>query len=234
MVLVQLLAALGLPIAQAQNFQNLGFERARVPVVPSGEFGHLVPVEEAIPGWSVWLGADPQTHILHNNFTLGAPSAVILGPQWPSQSIIEGSFTLRLRTGLGFPPAPDPGPGFAVDVSLLQTGLIPLEAQSVRFKAEVFPRAAPITLRLDGQEVLLLAMETTQNRILFGGDVSAFAGRTAELRLTAIASVLGPTDFRLDSFSFSSEPVPEPGALTLWMAGGASLALWAWRRRTDP
>ena len=62
----------------AAMFQNLDFEGAHLPVIPAGQFGGFVPVGDALPGWTVFVGTNQQSQVLQNNFSLGSAVAGIL------------------------------------------------------------------------------------------------------------------------------------------------------------
>src|SRR6266478_1815757 len=54
------------------SFQNLDFEAANLPTVPSGQSGGLVLSSDAIPGWTAYYGSSQTSQILHNDLSLGA------------------------------------------------------------------------------------------------------------------------------------------------------------------
>jgi hypothetical protein len=62
------------------------------------------------------------------------------------------------------------------------------------------------------------------NYTLYGADIHALAGQTAELDFTLLGNVDINTIF-LDSIQFSSQPIPEPGVYGL-AALGALLLGW--------
>src|ERR1700722_1510008 len=101
-------------------FQNLDFESANLSP-PPGQFGSLVPIMNALPGWSGFLGTNQTTVVYQNNFTLGAASIDILGPGWNNYigiSILEGQYTVVLQPGKG-------QTGANVGASISQSGLVP-------------------------------------------------------------------------------------------------------------
>ena len=107
------------------------------------------------------------------------------------------------------------GSGLSTDAFIRQTGLVPDTAQSILFEAQ--PGTDSLVLTLGGQSLPFVALETTPNYTLYGGDVSAFAGQSLELEFADWPSNSG-TGWNLDSIEFSSQPVPEPnvcGLLTL-------------------
>ena len=86
---------------------------------------------------------------------------------------------------------------------------------------------------LNGTPISLILLSTDPNGIVtVAGDVSAFAGTTAELKFLA-AGIFnqGPTTLSLDNISFSPLPAPEPGTLTLAGTAVAGLLGYRWRAR---
>ena len=58
------------PASAQGTFQNLDFEQANVPVVPSGQFGSDVLSTDGVPGWTTYMGGAQVNTVLHNNVTL--------------------------------------------------------------------------------------------------------------------------------------------------------------------
>jgi len=77
-----------------------------------------------------------------------------------------------------------------------------------------------------GVLVPMFRLASTAGYDVFGGDISSFAGQTAELRFTGPANSGG----YFDNIFFSNQPIPEPSALSLF-ALGSLLIGWRWRRR---
>jgi hypothetical protein len=201
--------------AQAQGFINLDFESANLPPILPGEFGGMVPITSALPGWTGYLGTNRVSGVLQNSFTLGNASIDIFGPYWPSAGIIDGKYSLVLQAGAN----PFSGiPGDSVRAYLSQTGLIPGFAQSIRLKASGFT----FSVSLAGHDLSLIPLATGANYTLYGADVSQFAGQVGTLTLAALGP--GSQFDSFDSIVFSPSPVPEPGALGL-LAAGLSLVL---------
>jgi hypothetical protein len=75
--------------ATAQGtFQNLDFEACTLPAIPPGQYGGLVPMSSAFPGWSTSLiNGAPITEILQNDPTAGSAAINILGPNWGVGSV---------------------------------------------------------------------------------------------------------------------------------------------------
>jgi hypothetical protein len=205
------------------TFQNLGFECPVLPLVPNS-FG-FVAAADGTPGWTPYVGTNA-TALLYNNLYLGTAVVDLIGPEWTNSPIvIDGSYSVVLQAGLGNSPG-SPGGVAQTEVSIRQTGLVPLGTQSILFKAQA--GYLPLSVTLAGQSIPFFAMGTGSNYTLYGGDISAFGGQTAELRFTA----LPPNDnWTIDSIEFSSQAVPEPSVLTLF-ALGSVLFTWRFLRQT--
>jgi len=191
------------------TFQNLDFEQANVPDVPAGQFGTDVSSTDGVPGWTTYIGGDQVTTILHNNDTLGAPAIAILGPFWLApEEILQGKYTVFLRPkfdGTIFP-------------AIAQLGLVPSTAQSVRFWG-----AGAVSVSFAGQQLPVSSLENTPNYVVYGADISAFAGQTGWLQFQG-AGVL-------DNISFSDVAVPEPGVFGLSAVGGLLIGIGVLARR---
>ena len=201
-------------------FQNLGFESANLPTIPSGSFGGFVPVTAGLPGWNAYLGTNLQAQVLHNSVTLGASVVGIMGPDFSFLTRIQGSYTALLIGGV------NPNTG-NVDASIAQTGTIPGSARSIQFKAN--PGNGDFIISMGGQSIPVIALQSLPNSTLFGGDISSFAGQTTELRITAVSDYLnrGLNVFTIDSILFSNQSVPEPGSYFLF---GCGILFLAFRR----
>src|SRR5947208_2639943 len=61
------------PLCGQGTFQNLGFESAQIiPVEGSPYYPYAVATSNALPGWSVFYGTQPQSEITYNDPALGA------------------------------------------------------------------------------------------------------------------------------------------------------------------
>lgn len=219
----------GLPIllaiaASGAPFVNLDFESATVAPSPPAQPG-FVPISQALPGWRGFLGDRAQSDVLHNAHSLGSSAIGIFGP--PSSAPIDHNFSAFLQAGR------DPeNSRLPLDVSLAQTGFIPSDARSIQFKVEPFapPYMGPFTVKLADQTISMIPLSLTPEYTLFGGDIASFAGTTAELRITAHATV-DPNNLMLDSISFSPTPIPEPSSWALLAGGLLCLAGFIRKRR---
>lgn len=203
------------------SFQNLDFESATVPVVPPGQDGGLVPIGNAFPGWNGSVGTNVQNQVLHNSLALGDAAIGILGPNYYSGAILEGSYTAVLQTG------PDPahaGSLTPVPASLWQAGTVPATARSILFR--VGPDPADFAVEFNGQALSVFLLSSDATHQIFGADVSSLAGLPGQLLFTVL-----PTRYPLyntlsfDAIQFSNLPIPEPSDFGL-SALGALLLGW--------
>ena len=201
-----------------QGFVNLNFEQAVFkpdPSDPSG-FGSYY-ASNAIPGWTP-TGGIAAPDVGSNLITLGAYDISLVDTNgWIKP--LDGKYSIWLYGG-----AEPPVGG----VSISQTGVVPLTAQSIQFKAN-FSTATDslLLLSLGGQNIPFFELSSTANYTIFGGDISAFAGQ-----LETLTFALPPGNnniWELDDIQFSSSPVPEPSSIGL-LALGAMGSLWPLKR----
>jgi hypothetical protein len=217
---------LSVQIAAAQGtFQNLDFEAAGVPVVPS-----YTPIQVltsvALPGWTAYVTTNQQSQIWYNGVSAGGAIVTLIDTHtydW-SNAVIGGNFTATLDAGY------DPVTDTHAPVTIAQTSLVPVAAKSLRFSASGDVEGF-LLLTLNGLNVPFYPLEAGPNFEVYGGDITTFAGSTAELRFTEVftPSRLFPIAF-LDNIQFSEQPIPEPSAVSL-LALGVGVLKWQGRRR---
>jgi len=198
-----LLAAACCPACGQGTFQNLNFEQANVPDVPAHQFGSDVSASDGVPGWVVYTYGGPASSMFHNNISTGAAEVAIYGPQWFSDQILEGRYTVSLQPATAGPPG---------TAAIGQTGQFPVDAESLTF----YGRGA-FTVTFGGQSIQLVSVGSTSAYTIFGGDISTFANQTGELMFQGGGL--------LDAIQFSNQPMPEPGVFAL-SALGALLLGW--------
>lgn len=199
-------AALALVSAYGQGtFQNLDFEAAKLISTPLG-----YAATNALPGWSAFAGTNelsairgyggagilPVTLDASNSFVIGGTYDVVLGY---ASSLGEGSIS--------------------------QVGLVPLDAQTLFFKARVDP-GSTLDVSLGSQGLLYSAIAAGSDYTLYGANISSFARETTTLTFAAAAGV-----GVLDDIQFSSQPIPEPPVLALLSLCGGLLTWTCARRR---
>jgi len=214
--------------ARAQGtFQNLGFESATLLPIPGDAYGR-VQFTPAFSGWTGSVGGVQQSAALYNSFFLDSSGiGLIDNGGHSSPAVIEGTYTAFLQAGnaLGtFTPA---------DTTLSQTGLVPSVAQSLLLRADLDASAGAFVVTLGGQPLSLVALGAGTNYTLYGADIRAWAGQTAELDFTLIAQRPHIDDYTvfLDSIQFSGTAIPEPGVLGLSTLGALLLSWRLWHKR---
>ena len=201
--------------ACGQGFFNLDFEST---TLAAGGAPSTVSASSAFPGWTVFFGTTTQSSVLYNNATLEDSSVTLLaGGNNSPMPVYDGSFSAMLFAGASGDP------------SLTQTGLVPSDAESLRFYI-YFGGATSFSVSLNGQAIRITALQplALNSYNLLGGDISQFAGQVATLQITSVFPTTphlivggggggggGVYPIGIDDIQFSSSPVPEPGVLSL-------------------
>ena len=214
--------------ARAQGtFQNLDFESATLPPVPTSlQFG------SAFPGWTGCVGGVPLGTALYNNEFLDSSGISIVDRNSIAGSVIQGNYTAILQAGLAL-GTPQPA-----DTTLSQTGLVPSGTQSLLFQARFTFGQSPTSfaVTMDGQNLSLVPQSSSGGNTLYSADVRQWAGQTATLDFTVFAARphIDNAFLTLDAIQFYPVPVPEPGVFCLFAVGSAVLGCRAFsnsRRR---
>jgi len=200
---------------QAQGaFQNLDFESAMPPFVSVGGGGFdFVAVSNALPAWTPYIGTNAAVAVLHNSLFLGTAVVGILGPGWTNgPTALEGSYSVILQAGANSSLTA------VVPAAIAQSALIPVDAKSIQFKAAVFGAlntTGLLGVYIGGQSISIVPLLATGNYVLYGADISQFAGQVTELRIAALPTELAFGNAYLDSIELSSQAIPEPGTIAL-------------------
>ncbi|MEI7728572.1 MAG: PEP-CTERM sorting domain-containing protein [Verrucomicrobiota bacterium] len=197
-------------------FTNLGFESAKIVPIPDDVYGR-VQFDQAVPGWTAYIGSEPQTMILYNNMYLSSSGFALMKT---NGYVYDGKYAMVLQTGLRTGQQ---------NVSLSQTGLIPAGTQSLQFKSSG-ERYASFDVGINGQALPLVILQTFAGYDLYAADISQFAGQTVELKFNEYMVIGYPGELSLDSIIFSPVAVPEPASIALFGLGGIGLFLAARRR----
>jgi len=228
------LAAFGFVLqAQGQGtFQNLDFESANLPYPNSPQPPTAVSFADAFPGWIGYAGINQLTTSFNNGVSGGSALVTLITPNTVSLSlsnyVISGHYTAVLATGVN---GIDPVPPF-ISAAIAQTGLIPLGTQSLRFSVGSLSAVSDLRLTLNGQNIPIFPLSAGSNYQVYGGDISAFAGLTEELRFTELAISFPFVFAYLDDIEFSSQAIPEPGVFGLFVFGALLLGWRLLRKRT--
>jgi hypothetical protein len=205
--------------ACGQGFINDYFENTTItpPLGIPGSSSHVATV----PGWTSIidgvtndLGSNP---VYYNNFALDSAAVSLQGTGSPiAGAPIDEQYSLYIQGGSIFSGQYSGTNG----TSVFQTGQIPVTAKSIYFQG-----GSALQASFNGQQLLKNAFYDAGTYIIWDADISAFAGQTGQLVFT----VPWQSSSLLDDVEFSSNPVPEPGALSLF-AAGALLFFFGWRR----
>ncbi|MDE3066084.1 MAG: hypothetical protein KGJ60_00890 [Verrucomicrobiota bacterium] len=195
------------------TFQNLDFESAKL-IFPDPSYPYFLAATNALPGWSAFSGTNQLTGIYYDE---GAVLSDVMLFGFFS-GVLSGNFDVSLAHPNGSPSG-----------SISQTGLVPSDAQSLFFEAST----AGLLLSMNGQNLSYLPISNGQNSsgykyTVYGANISAFAGQSATLTFSTIP---GGGAF-LDNIQFSSQPIPEPSALSfIFLCCGILVSLRACRRQ---
>ena len=204
------------------SFVNLGFESPKLPLTQDPEDLYArVPIGRALPGWVAYTGTSIENRILYHSSFLGSAGLELRDDTFKPNGKINYSVMFYSGGSLH-------GEG-GVPTGIFQTGDVPASAKTLLFQGETTFSEPRLDYRVTLDGVTLSLQVVTEGT--FGADISAFAGRTAELRFQANYRAdrhFPQVYFPLDDIRFSSVAlVPEPSTLALVGFGG--LALWMLR-----
>ena len=205
--------------AHGASFQNLDFESGAFVPYPQGS--PTIYFDAAFPGWRGYIGSAPETIAISNTIALSFSTITLYDAHTLA---IDGNLSAGFHAAARFDQQP-------ADVAIAQTGLVPIDAQSLLFRAQT--AGDGFGVELGGQSLSLVPLLTTPDYVLFGTDISGWAGQESELRFTAFAGNvpgLSGTHLVLDSIQFSTTQVPEPSTFALFAIAGA-FGWFYWRRR---
>lgn len=206
------------------QFQNLDFESAIIVRIDPYPYGRD-DFSNAFPGWTGYIGGAATPYAIDNGVGLDGAQIGIIRSNMPYYGLpFDGHFSAALSAGGYSPPS---------DVVLSQTGLVPLTANSLFFKAQYYGSTTNPTntfmVSLGGQSLGLIPFSITSNYTVFTADIRAWQTQTVELAFTVFAENPHNIDrsFFLDSIQFSPTVVPEPNVVVLSLIG---IVLLAWNR----
>ncbi len=214
LVILSILAGVGFG-AHGQGFTNLNFEKAIVQV-PDPTYGFL-DWSLAVPGWSHSSGADTSS-VYYGSEHVGLSQYYLLmdatSPVYAPGTQLAGAYSLAFSSGYQNGNVGQPW----VNAFISQTGTVPSGSSSVQMLA-----SGPFEVFVGGVNIAMYSLGANK----YGGDVSAFSGSVAELRIVNTAPtgyVHTPTI--VDNIVFSSEMLPERIQATLSKVGNAVRITW--------
>jgi hypothetical protein len=231
------LVALAILLASVQGafagaFQNLDFEEASSQPAPPNyvpwDAYDPIDASAALPFWTVYEDASLATAVWGQPVALDETSVALVSVG-SYDTPIQGMYSVQLYAVSWAPQ------GYFHTASISQTGDVPVGSRSIQFLMRSPPTAggqveAVPTVSLDGVTIDVFPIATNSGVITMAGDVSAFAGSTAELTFASIGpsgapGTSGEDLFDLDAISFSPEVVPEPACYWILVIGIALLRL---------
>lgn len=228
--------------AAAQGtFQNLDFELATVTPAPADytpwDAYQPISAADALPYWTVREDATVCTAIWGAPNALDETSvALVTAGSYPAYPALQGVYSVQFYAWA------DAGSPFFRSASISQTGLVPNGMHSIQFLVQSPPVAggrvqASPSVTLNGTPINIFPISTSSGVVTMAGDISAFAGLTANLDIQCAGTsgatfYLSENIFALDAIQFSNLSVPEPGVFGL-SAFGALLVGWRflWQQR---
>jgi hypothetical protein len=236
--------------AAAQAFQNLDFETVVFSEEPTPS--NPYDAQASLAGWTFsepfdnklylngHLGGNPQQFLITDNFGYDTT------PPWPHILPVQGHYSIFLQEGYNYPDYTPIGP------AVLQTGMIPADAKSVRFYGgggflggaeslwivSVNDVPVPVKRFVTGTW-LNLPGELPIYSPIIAADVSAFAGTMVTLKfaldpehdhpgwMTLTGGVLD--DVRFSTLEYTI--IPEPASVLLALVSFGLLAANHRRRR---
>jgi len=166
----------------AQSFTNLDFEEVTL-------IGDYV----TLPGWTGYSGTQVISVFPTNAVSLGGPVISVIDTNCPPHLVNNVYYSVpHLKYAVVLQAGTIPvGPTHIFEpvlVAIAQTGTVATTAQSIRFSASPVADLAKLQVTFNGIPLPLAVRTVMTNRqVLFGADISAFAGQTGELRFCATA-----------------------------------------------
>src|SRR5439155_168985 len=137
-----------------------------------------------LPSWTGYVGTNLVSYVFFNGYSLGSALMSLVSTNTPfvGAYVMEGNYAATLSAGLDA----DHMSNGVVSAAIAQTSLIPVAAQSLRFGVSpLWPGSVDdLFVTINGINIPFYALANRGNYIEYGGDVSGFAGMTAELCFT--------------------------------------------------
>ena len=192
--------------ARGQGFLNLDFESAQNLPGNPGPDGALVSVTDALLGWTAYDGDLALSSIYYVSNSLGRAQ----NPELEGGSLaLSGDYSVGIYPG----------------GSISQTGLVPDNAESLQFEADITGPINFFAVTLGGQKLSYSALSEGPDYTVYGANIPA--GMDGQMEALAFSS---GGDNLLDNIEFSSMSVPEPSQFALVGLGAILFGLRRLRR----
>jgi len=202
----------------AAPFTDLDFDSANPAHVQPDAPGSSLqrgPTPDLLPGWQLTCSEVDTSKLFYDSGPPGLGAAILYDGTF-DLSPVEGKYALAL-----IPTIDVLGSGAPFPFQLSQTGDVPVGSRSIRF----LDYGQPFELRINGSLIPLQYAGASVS-----GDISAFAGQTAQITFTTITAQGGVAWNTIDSISFSTIPIPEPATCAL-LGFGLGALIWLQQRR---
>jgi hypothetical protein len=204
----------------AQAFVNLNFESGLIP--PGTQPASLLPISTALRGWTGYFidntgVSNAATQVVYDGYSAGGAFISINDANTIGGGFVplQGKYSAVLFGG---------GSNPTYSTAISQTGLVPDGTESLQVQVEALN--GPFIVTLGGETINMLPLSVFPTYTLYGGDISQFADMTETLTFTEPPPASSPPSILvLDNILFSTSPVPEPGTMTLVVAGAVLLGL---------
>ena len=150
------------------TFQNLGFESASIVPI-NGDLYQRVEFGNALPGWIGYIGGVQQGAALYNRYFMDSSAIGLLDQTPPAHfglpaGFSSGRFVAVLQAGVAGPN------NTPADTTLSQSSLVPISAESLRFRAFAWPYGF-VTVLLGGQPLTVVPLASSANYTVYGADI---------------------------------------------------------------
>jgi hypothetical protein len=201
------------------TFQNLDFESTLIDsgVTPRGTV-------TSIPSWSAsynYPGGSGTPVCIYDGESLSGPMVAIVDALNVGAQPLEGDWSAWVFGGRD-------GGGNPCTTTISQTGLVPYGVVSIHMAVSA---DNGFTVSLGGQTLSMQPLQSFPSYTLYGGDVSGFAGQTAQLSITAPAPpypLAVPMKVLVDDITFVT--IPEPSLLGVFALGVVLAGMRLFRR----
>jgi hypothetical protein len=215
--------------ACADSFYNLGFEDA----VIGTPVDFRLPASDALPDWNCY----GSPNVFYDTLAISSAYVSIHDSLSPIIKPLMGRYSIILQDGCG---GTLPLTGASAWIS--QTGDIPEDAKSLKFRSDITTYINELQVSIDGT-VIPFMLYSTGNVVnpqcgpvnTYICDVSAFAGEAgATLKFEKLvhdpAEPWFGSNVDLDGIAFSTTPAPEPSSLVILGVGLLSLSGFSYYR----